>query len=151
MLHPHVSDQGDAPKPAISGDSPTGGERPGRRYTTRYPFGSFRSNWDEQAEREANATPTRRTTPRSTVEAELAAHRRDGQERRLDEAGIRALLDSFGDVVGDVFADADPAELAQFYRSIGLMVSYDHDTRTAEASVTLTPPGLITVGGESGV
>jgi hypothetical protein len=85
------------------------------------------------------------------VEAELAASEADLRRSEVDEQEVRQMLASLRDVAQEVFTEAEPAELAEFYRSIGLAVSYDHQSRVAEASVTLAPSGRAAVGGVTGV
>ncbi|HVU90616.1 MAG TPA: hypothetical protein VHC23_00180 [Jatrophihabitans sp.] len=85
------------------------------------------------------------------VEQELAAAQAEVQRNAVSEAQVRRLLASLDEVARDVFTEADPADLAEFYRSIGLTVSYDRGSRTAEASVTLAPSGAAAVGGVNGV
>jgi hypothetical protein len=91
-------------------------------------------------------------TDLTAVEAELAAQERDVRRPVVDEDDLREQIGSLSKISQQVFADADPAELAEFYRAIGLTVAYDHGSRTAEASVTLAPSGpMAAVGGELGV
>jgi DNA invertase Pin-like site-specific DNA recombinase len=87
----------------------------------------------------------------AVIEAETAAQRTVAQRPVVDAQALGDLLDSLTDVAKEVFTEADPAELEQFYRSIGLAVSYDHESRSAEASVTLPVSGHLPTGGELGV
>jgi site-specific DNA recombinase len=66
----------------------------------------------------------------------------------LDAQALERLVASLGDIAEDVFTTADPAELADFYKAIGLAVSYDHGSRSAEASATLPAGQLVAAGGE---
>ncbi|HEY2296145.1 MAG TPA: hypothetical protein VGH43_00340 [Jatrophihabitans sp.] len=86
------------------------------------------------------------------IDAGIASQPEDVRGPVVDDVGLRELLNSLGNVAQEVFTEADPTELAEFYRSIGLTVSYDHESRTAEASVTLRPGGhMAAVGGVTGV
>lgn len=59
---------------------------------------------------------------------------------KLDEAQVRALVASLGDVAR-VLADADPALKSKLYEELGVSVTYDHVTRTASACAKVSVGG----------
>jgi hypothetical protein len=56
---------------------------------------------------------------------------------RLSAADIRAMIDELG-AMKTVLDQADRADLAELYGALALEVSYNHETRVADVSISPT-------------
>ena len=85
---------------------------------------------ETQAERRAAQTALDATNPTP------AAHRAQAAQTQLTEQALRALIDKLGDIA-DALATADPERKAEAYRTLGMVLTYDPQTRSVRIKIDL--------------
>jgi site-specific DNA recombinase len=101
---------------------------------------------------EAGADPTLVATWSREVQAERAAsaaepaqaENRRGTHRRMSREEIRGLVDALGALLS-VLHQADPADMAEVYRQLGLRLTHDHETQTVPAESRPAPVSVLCV------
>jgi site-specific DNA recombinase len=81
---------------------------------------------------------------KAAAQARLARLGSNESARRMSRDEIRALVDALGGLMS-VLRSADPADVAEVYRQLGLTLTYDHETRTVLAEVQPAPVGVVCV------
>ncbi len=91
-------------------------------------------------------------TQRAAAQSTLDNSARNGGKaaRTVSREEIRGIVEGFGGLLA-LLRQADPANKAEFYRRLGLRLTYDHETRMVLAETRPAPSVCAKVVSEGGL